>query len=72
MATTSTQMTSPFLCSDVLNGLEVEFSQSIGLDNIAYQHAQFYDAVDLLIFQKFENEKDRLNFIHDVKRLNII
>lgn len=64
--------TSPFLCPDALIDSETIFLDSPGLDDIAYQHAQFYDAVDMLRFQKFETESDRLNLLHDCKRLGLI
>lgn len=72
MVTMSIPLNSPFLCPEFLIECEVIFLESIGLDDIAYQHAQFYDAVDMLKFQKFETERDRLNMLHDCKRLGLI
>lgn len=63
---------SPFLCPDVLTDSETIFLESPGLDDIAFQHALIYDAVDMLRFQKFETESDRLNMLHDCKRLGLI
>lgn len=39
-----------------------DFLENIGLDNIAYRHAQMFHAVDQLPYNKFNTELDRQIF----------